>query len=143
MTVGGSVVEQPVSIAHSELKILGIPPSPHGLPPCVLDAFHCLDNTWSRIIESSILLLFSITLLLGQQTSWEARLHCSVCMLLPPTFSPTPPAYPIPTAFCRYPFFFCPHRSMSVKSFQLTPTPLFFILSPLRCCHCLHKSKYC
>lgn len=91
-------MEQSVGVAHVELKIPGTPPSPHGLPPCVLDAFCCLDNMSSRIVEDNVFLPFGITLL-GLQISWGVRLYCSFYMLLPPPLSPTPPAYHLHSYF--------------------------------------------
>lgn len=38
-----------------EERVPGIPPSPHGLPPCVLDAFCCLGNMLCRVVRSSSL----------------------------------------------------------------------------------------
>lgn len=101
---------QPVSVACLELKIPGIPSGPHGLPPCFLDVFCCLDNMRSRIIASSSLQLFSITLL-GQQTPWEARLHCTFCMQFLYAVATHPSLLLllpilIPTASHLYPFFF-------------------------------------
>lgn len=95
------------SVACLQVRIPGTPPRPHGQPPCVLDAFCCLDDMLSSVRASSSLQAFSITLP-GQQTT-TARLHCSFSMLLPPAppAAPRPPPPAGPYSCCPPPAFSC------------------------------------
>lgn len=134
MRMGVSVMAQPFSAACLDLRTSGTtppPPSPPGLPPCVLDIFCYLDNMLARVVRHSSLQCQSVIMLLGQQTSWKARFHWSSYMLLPPT----PPSSSFCLPVCPLPSV-CTLTSsaftdqLSAWSFQLPPAP-----QPLFTCH--------